>query len=367
MDPIHRFTSERIKIHIKIALLLLSTLLLQACQSMGYAALGRDRLGYATVIAESWKEQMLLNLVKLRYLDTPVFLDISSVVTSYSLSGDLGLATNIFPRATESTNHSLSASGRYSETPTISYAPLTGERLVNSLLRPIPPESIFALIGSGGRADFILKASTQAINGIYNNEPTSPMRPVRTDARFGQITLLLGNIAEAGGVGMRIEPGDNGTQSFVIFRPGIDDAVDRDIGQLKNLLGLDAGLNAYRLVFGTANGRSNEIALLTRSMQGVMGAVAAGVEVPQDDVRDGRATGPRPSTGEPDDVPLMRVRVSTERPADAFAVTQYHGHWFWIDDRDLSSKRMFRFLLLFSSMVESGVMPQAPLLMIPTR
>jgi hypothetical protein len=355
------------KTSIKIMPLVLGVLLLQGCQSMGYGALGRDRSGYAAVIAESWKEQMLLNVVKLRYLDTPVFLDISSVVTSYSLSGDLGLATNIFPHAVESTNHGLSAAGRYSETPTISYAPLTGERLVNSLLRPIPPESIFALIGSSGRAEFILKASTQAVNGIYNNESTSPLHPVRTDPRFEQIAMLLSSISEVGGIGMRIEPGNAGTQSFVLFRPGIDEAVDRDIGRLKGLLGLDAQRNAFRLVFGAASGQSDEIALLTRSMQGVMGALAAGVEVPPEDVRDGRATGLRPSTGQPEDAPLMRVRASAERPADAFAVVQYHGHWFWIDDRDLAAKRMFRFLLLFSSMVESGSVPQAPLLMIPTR
>lgn len=193
------------------------------------------------------------------------------------------------------------------------------------------------------------------------------MRPVRIEPRFGQISLLLGKIAEVGGLGMRIEPGDRGAQSFVIFRSGIDDEIDQDIAQIKRLLGLDTQLNAFRLVFGTTNGQRNEIALLTRSMQGVMGAVAAGVEVPPEDIVEGRATGLRSSNDQPDDASLVRVHANVERPVDAFAMVRYHGHWFWIDDRDLATKRMFRFLLLFSSMVESGVMPQAPLLMIPTR
>lgn len=355
------------KMYARIALLLFSALLLAGCQSTGYGSLGRDRMGYSTVIADSWKEQMLLNLVKLRYLDTPVFLDVTSVVTSYTHSGDLGLAANVFPLGAENSNLGLSAAGRYSETPTISYAPLTGERLVNALLRPIPPESVFALISGGGRADFILNASAQAINGIYNNESSSPARPLRSDPRFGQIANLIGRIAEVGGLGLRMEPGPGGPRASVVFRAGIDESVDSDIAQLKQLLGIDPQRDAYALVFGAARGQPNEIALLTRSLQGVMGAVAAGVEVPEADLGEGRATPMRRSMGPVDEAVLIRVRASAERPADAFAAVQYHGHWFWIDDRDLAAKRMFRFLLLFASMVESGVVPQAPLLMIPTR
>lgn len=351
----------------KITLFLLSTLLLNGCQSVSYGVLGRDRMGYAGMIAESWKEQMLLNLVKLRYLDTPVFLDVSSVVTSYTQSGDLGLAANAFPLGKENSNMGLSAAGRYSETPTISYAPLTGERLVNALLRPIPPESIFALIGGGGRADFILKASTQAINGIYNNESTSPARPLRTDPRFGAVTELIGRIAEVGGLGLRVETVQTGPRAYVVFRSGIDETVDMDIAQLKVLLGLEPKRDAFALVYGSARGTSHEIVLLTRSLQGVMGAVSAGVEIPDTDLQEGRATPMRRNREAVEEEALVRVHAGSDRPVDAFAAVQYHGHWFWIDDRDLAAKRMFRFLLLFASMVESGVTPQVPLLMIPTR
>ena len=68
-----------------LAAALLGAVVLTGCKSIGPGSVGPDRFDYSSSIAESWKQQVLLNIVKLRYLDLPVFVDVSSVVAGYSL------------------------------------------------------------------------------------------------------------------------------------------------------------------------------------------------------------------------------------------------------------------------------------------
>ena len=45
--------------------------IISGCGSIGPTNVNRDRFDYITAISESWKKQTLLNVVKLRYGDTP--------------------------------------------------------------------------------------------------------------------------------------------------------------------------------------------------------------------------------------------------------------------------------------------------------
>jgi hypothetical protein len=73
----------------------------------------------------------------------------------------------------------------------------------------------------------------------------------------------------------------------------------------------------------------------------------------------------RAAEARPESYPLAHIRSGAERPADAYAAVRYRDYWFWIDDRDVRSKRVFTFLLMFSSIAESGTVPQAPIITIP--
>ena len=67
-------------------------LTLAACASGGPKRLSGDRFDYNEAISRSSKEQMLTNIVRFRYLDFPVFMAVSSVITSYSYEGGVGVS-----------------------------------------------------------------------------------------------------------------------------------------------------------------------------------------------------------------------------------------------------------------------------------
>ena len=53
-------------------LLLVLLLSMTGCTSIGPESVTRDRFDYNTAISDSWKEQTLLNIVKIRYADMPL-------------------------------------------------------------------------------------------------------------------------------------------------------------------------------------------------------------------------------------------------------------------------------------------------------
>ena len=107
--------------------------------------------------------------------------------------------------------------------------------------------------------------------------------------------------------------------------------------------------------------------MLTRSMAEIFQEIAATVEVPPQDVDEGRANAPPPAPAAPNrwDEPMVRVHSGSAQPPDAYAAVRYHGRWFWIDDRDLPSKTVFTFILVLFSLAETGSAPTAPVITIP--
>ena len=104
----------------RILVLLMTGLTVAAC-GVGASAVKRDRFDYNTAIAQSWKDRMLLNVVKLRYADTPAFLDVTSVISQYELQGSAFLGA-AFLSGSDLLN--LGGSARYIERPTITFTPL---------------------------------------------------------------------------------------------------------------------------------------------------------------------------------------------------------------------------------------------------
>src|SRR5688572_6118739 len=92
----HRCTRRRMRAPLWAAAVALLLVFSAGCKSIGPGSVARDRSDYASSISESWKRQTLLNVVKLRYLDPPIFVDVGQIVAGYSLETTLN-ASGTFP------------------------------------------------------------------------------------------------------------------------------------------------------------------------------------------------------------------------------------------------------------------------------
>lgn len=327
------------------------------CRSLGPSSISHDRLGYAQVMGDSWKEQTLLNIVRLRYADAPVFLDVSSVIASYATEQQINLGAGFGSGAVANTQQ-LGAYGRFTDKPTISYTPLTGDKFSRSLLRPIPPSAVFSMIQAGYPADYILRATTRAINGHYNRGVGAHNKPA--DPEFQQLIAAVRSMQDADGVAMRVERMGDQDVTLLLFRPRPQTQLSSDFEKVRTLLGLPEDAGEVRLNYG-ANARApGEVAMLTRSMLEILIDFSTGIEVPESHVSEGRAFAT--TTGVGVAAPLARIRVATARPAQAYAAVPYRGSWYWIDDGDIESKRAFTFMMMFFSLAETGTTNAAPVI-----
>ena len=356
------------------AVLCVAVVALAGCASIGPGRVAQDRFDYTGAVAESWKSQMLLNLVKIRYGDTPVFLDVGQIVAGYSFSRNVSASaiTSVpnggYPLGANLGTFGLTGQGTYNDSPTITYSPLVGERFARQLMTALPPSAIMNVIQAGFPADTVLRLTVQAVNGVDNHRVEQDyVRPANPE--FYSLIQNLRRIQASGDIGVRVQRNDKGVETLnFILRPNLAAAVENAFFNVANILGLDPAVREFRVVYGAVPSDDKEIAILTRSIREVLVDLASNIIVPEADVtrrRVGRT--PEADLGPDGPVPpLIRIASSTAPPDDAFVAAPYRGHWFSIDDNDLRSKNMFSFLMFLFTFVETGSKEAAPILTIPT-
>jgi hypothetical protein len=343
---------------------------MSGCSSIGPLTVARDRFDYISAISDSWKSQMLFNLVKLRYGDAPVFLDVASVINQYGIEGSIGFsgswAQNPQVPWPYTALYNWLASGRFAERPTITYSPLTGEKFARSLMTPIPPAAILNFLQGGSPVDVVLRLAVHSINGIRSRYGGGA-RMRDADPEFYLLVDKLRSIQQSGDLGMRVRKTGEQTSTLVVFSKKPSPAVEADRAEVRKLLGLDPKAEEFNVVYGSLATNDREIAILTRSMLEILIDLASYIEVPAASATE-RRTFPTPAPEEFNGAPvapLIRIHSSPQSPGDAFAAVSYRQEWYWIDDKDLPSKRLFSFIMFLFTLVETGDKQGAPVITIP--
>ena len=338
------------------------------CRSFGPRTVPRDRFDYSSALADSWKSMMLLNIVKTRYLDLPIFLDVGQVVSSYTLeaSGSVGGTLNPSGAAAVGNSLTLGGAARYSQQPTITYTPLTGDKFLEGFLSPVNPVKVFSLVQSGYAADFILMLGLESLNGL-RNDPVTFGSKHKADPQFFRVLSILREVQDASALGLRVEhPTNDLPATLVFFRSDkVTPEIEAKITEARELLGLAPGVSSFRLVSSPLRGGPGELSVGTRTLWQMLTALSLGVDLPPQHKQ--RRLAPPINESPSTESLLLHVHSGPDKPANSYVAVPYEGQWFWIANDDWKSKRTFTSILFIFTLSDTGAGQNLPTLTIPAR
>src|SRR5688572_8975890 len=290
--------------------------LLTGCGGIGPRTIAHDRFDYTETLSASWKQQMLANMVKLRYGDTPVFLDVASVINQYSIETQVDLRLSwMNPQITTGDSQSTGAAARYIDRPTITYMPLSGERFARSLMKPIPPPAVLSLIQAGYPIDVVLRTCVHSINGVRNRYGGAA-RPRQADPDFYAVLERLRRMQDSGALGLRVQKTGENEAVVLAFRGKVDPALEQDVTFVRQTLGLALDAKEFQVAYGSIAKDDKEIAILSRSILEILVDLASNIEVPPEHVKQKRVMATMPlehtpesadGTGGAEIAPLIRI------------------------------------------------------------
>jgi hypothetical protein len=310
---------------------------------------------------------MLSNIVKIRYVDMPVFVDVGSIVSGYSLSTTVNGYLGFNDSFTGSNTQGLGASGTYTDRPTITYMPKTGDDYLRAILEPVAPTRLLALIQAGYSSKLLFTWAVEAINGVHNWSVSrrNSNRSGSADPEFIEFVELMQELQALGAVGFELTS-DESEKHGIIFglkKQGLSESAIQKSTRATEIIGLDPKQEQFRVIYAPFKSDSVTLAIQTRSVIQMLSAMAGFIDVPAEkatyaapgyDVSD---TSRRP----------FQVRSGKDRPDESFAQVKYQGYWYWIDNSDITSKRLFTLMLFITTLTNQANDANAPVLTIPTQ
>ena len=358
----------------RIGLLVVTLLGMSACQMPSRVAMegAGGRTAYNIAIQSTNSQQMLLNLVRLRYADSPLFLDVSSITTQSTIRSGLSPVFPI-PGFNNDNPFKLGTDVAWQDQPTITYMPLEGRAFAARLLRPIDLRTLQLLCYSGWDIDRVFWMMIQNFQELWN-EPDSSESSTFNYQRFSEVSRLLRLFQRRGELqlGVQISPKaekdkDPDEHSLQIGFP-VDGA---DGARLAEILRCDQKVNGRYLKnieLGFTN--SGHMGIMPRSILSCMAFLSWGVRVPQEHIDGEMARTPHhnhPEIIEWSELfhELIDVHSSRFCPKNAFIAVQYRDYWFYIDDGDIRSKKTFGLLLQLYNLNADEAKNRGPILTLP--
>jgi hypothetical protein len=396
--------------------------LLGGCAT-GPRDLQETRLQYNEVVKTTSEQQLLLNIVRLRYTDTPSSLTVANIAAQFELVKQLSI-TPFFAASGGEPNRSYAAvlpqgSVSYANRPTFSYVPIDDAEFTRKLFTPLTLDGVLYLANTTWPIATVFRLYLENLNWVPNAELASGPTPkipspfadflrgttalqelqdhaqivLSTEERFepagGSIAASQVNAAaliEAAKNGYELRQDEGGATwtlgkrvrapILYVDPAAVDSPAAKEFartfhlkpGELKYDITVD-GLPPFTQ--GAASDGLTLIDLEPRSLLQAMYFVSHGVEIPPEHVTSGIARTTRAADGaafdwSPVTSGLFRARWSKgkEPPTGAHVAVFYQDYWFYIDAADNETKATFSLLMELSRLdLQSG--HDRPLLTLP--
>jgi hypothetical protein len=385
---------------------------------LGPKAVRHTRLQYNEVVRTTNDEQLLINIVRLRYADSPVFIDLPNITSQFELSSQanyLGGRGNQFRGQTNLGSAALNAR----DTPTLSYHPREGREIAKALLTPLSTD-FFSVVNAGADLEQLLLLTVNDINDVTNAARATTLTPHVPDdnTEFVRGIRLLAALRAREATELAFEMDDDDRDAsdpiprqvvqgrdlvsaahdgYVYRARGPDrmTLVKREkelvlnirrpyvrspeMAEVARIFRLTPGRSRYRIkseLTAEAPGAlpqplgEDTIYFNLRSVLQIMTFLSKGVCVPEEHVRSGIA----PSTPGPDGLPFDWTRVTAghffvcsqkHKPHESEVAVPYRGYWFYIAASDTNSRAMLAILEILFALQESDGKNVGPLLTLP--
>jgi hypothetical protein len=346
---------------------------LTGCAARGPQTVARDAFDYSAAISKSRSDQMLLNIVRIRYMQVPNFLTVSSVIAGYTYQGNLGVSAQTGVGRFEENFIGGSINLNYIERPTITYNPLQGQEFSRRLLRNIPVDVLISLAQAGWPMDVLFRIAVERFGETQNMSFSATKLVGQAGEQAENLTRydhVVNSIMKLGDAGV-VETVQSGvadeTRLTVRFARSMSAEQMETAAELKSLLGIHPDRNEFYVTDHILGRAEDEVLIQTRSMLAVLSFLGLGVEVPEADANANRVMVTTDSLKSViEKRGPMRIRTQKEKPKDPFAAIQYRDYWFYIEATDRLSQRTFATTqLLFELLAPSGS-SAAPFLSLPT-
>ncbi len=342
---------------------LLAVGLLASCMGYGPRTIERDRMDYGLSLKASLKQQLLSNIVGIRYMDAPIFVEVSSIINQYAISGNVQAGVGFNTSFNSGDTGRIGGGGRWEDRPTITYAPISGQKFAESLLTPIHPEALFALVQSGWPAEVMFRLVVKSINGVEDSHEGQLYRK-QADPHYRELLFVWTRLRQQGLLGLKRSSDKMEEATIVLYlaEKDMSEQAQQDIDFLRTTLGLRSEANEYTLTYGLVPVEQDEIAVLTESILDLMVDLAWQVDVPQEHIDTGRTGSTFIDTGLGGR--LFIVHYSEDEPEDAYVAIRDRGYWFYIDDHDMITKQTFGLLQVLLSLTDAGGEARGPVVSI---